>query len=68
MRANRAFLGRVTRFLAADAGVRQFLDIGPGLPAGDNTPEGAHRAAAACRTKRPRRRGSNGQPASVAAP
>jgi S-adenosyl methyltransferase len=29
---NRAFLGRVCRFLAAEAGVRQFLDIGSGLP------------------------------------
>jgi S-adenosyl methyltransferase len=32
-RANRAFLGRVVRYLAARRGVRQFLDIGPGLPA-----------------------------------
>ncbi|MGH3281476.1 MAG: SAM-dependent methyltransferase [Trebonia sp.] len=31
-RENRAFLGRAVRFLAADAGIRQFLDIGTGLP------------------------------------
>jgi hypothetical protein len=31
--ANRAFLGRVARYLAGRRGVRQFLDIGPGLPA-----------------------------------
>jgi hypothetical protein len=32
MRANRAFLGRVVRFLAGQAGIRQFLDIGSGVP------------------------------------
>jgi len=32
-RANRAFLTRVVRYLAGPCGVRQFLDIGPGLPA-----------------------------------
>ncbi len=31
-RANRAFLGRAVRYLAADAGIRQFLDIGTGIP------------------------------------
>ena len=31
--ANRAFLGRVVRYLAGERGIRQFLDIGPGLPA-----------------------------------
>jgi len=31
-RENRAFLGRAVRFLVAEAGVRQFLDIGTGLP------------------------------------
>ena len=35
-RASRAFLRRVVRFLAADAGITQFLDIGTGLPSGDN--------------------------------
>jgi S-adenosyl methyltransferase len=34
-RANRAFLGRAVRFLA-DAGIRQFLDIGTGIPNSDN--------------------------------
>ena len=32
-RANRSFLARVVRFLAAECGIRQFLDIGIGLPA-----------------------------------
>src|ERR1700730_5169451 len=32
MRANRAFLGRVVRFLAGQAGIGQFLDIGSGSP------------------------------------
>jgi hypothetical protein len=36
-RANRAFLGRVVRYLAAEAGLRQFLDIGPGIPNAGNT-------------------------------
>jgi S-adenosyl methyltransferase len=31
-RENRAFLGRAVWFLAAEAGIRQFLDIGTGLP------------------------------------
>jgi hypothetical protein len=34
-RANRAFLGRAARFLAAN-GIRQFLDIGSGIPAEGN--------------------------------
>ncbi len=45
VRANRAFLARVARFLAAEAGVRQFLDIGTGIPAADNTHEVVHAAA-----------------------
>jgi S-adenosyl methyltransferase len=45
VRANRAFLGRAVRLLAAEAGVRQFLDIGAGLPSGDNTHEVAQRIA-----------------------
>jgi len=36
-RANRAFLTRVVRYLAGECGVRQFLDIGTGLPAPDST-------------------------------
>jgi S-adenosyl methyltransferase len=35
-RAARAFLRRIVRFLAAEAGIRQFLDIGSGLPSGEN--------------------------------
>src|ERR1700745_1018579 len=35
-RAARAFLRRVVRFLTAEAGIRQFLDIGTGLPSGEN--------------------------------
>ena len=35
-RANRAFLGRAVRYLAAEAGIRQFLDIGAGLPTTDS--------------------------------
>ena len=36
-RESRAFLGRAVRFLAGDAGIRQFLDLGTGLPTADNT-------------------------------
>ena len=49
VRANRAFLARTVRFLAADAGVRQFLDIGTGLPAASNTHEVAQSIEPACR-------------------
>jgi S-adenosyl methyltransferase len=35
-RENRAFLGRAVRFLAAEAGIRQFLDIGSGIPTENN--------------------------------
>src|SRR5262249_47572425 len=45
-RANRAFLARVVRYLAADCGIRQFLDIGAGLPALINTHEVAQGVAA----------------------
>jgi hypothetical protein len=38
-RANRAFLARSVRYLAAEAGIRQFLDIGTGLPTANNTHE-----------------------------
>jgi hypothetical protein len=44
-RANRAFLGRAVRYLAADAGIRQFLDIGTGIPAAGNTHEVAQAIA-----------------------
>jgi S-adenosyl methyltransferase len=36
---NRAFLGRAVRFLAREAGIRQFLDIGTGLPTRGNVHE-----------------------------
>jgi S-adenosyl methyltransferase len=38
-RENRAFLGRAVRYLAAEAGIRQFLDIGTGLPAAGSVHE-----------------------------
>jgi hypothetical protein len=44
-RQSRYFLSRAIRFLAGDAGVRQFLDIGTGLPTVDNTHEVAQRVA-----------------------
>ncbi|SPF02556.1 SAM-dependent methyltransferase [Streptomyces sp. MA5143a] len=44
-RDSRAFLGRAVRFLAGEAGVRQFLDIGTGLPTADNTHQIAQRVA-----------------------
>ncbi|HEY6493854.1 MAG TPA: SAM-dependent methyltransferase [Trebonia sp.] len=44
-RADRAFLGRVVRYLAGEVGVRQFLDVGTGLPTADNTHEVAQRVA-----------------------
>jgi hypothetical protein len=44
-RANRQFLARAVRHLAVDAGIRQFLDIGTGIPTADNTHEVAQAAA-----------------------
>jgi len=44
-RANRAFLARSVRYLAAEAGIRQFLDIGTGLPTASNTHEVAQSVA-----------------------
>jgi len=44
-RVGRYFLGRVVRHLAAEEGVRQFLDVGTGLPTVDNTHEVAQRVA-----------------------
>jgi hypothetical protein len=44
-RTDRQFLGRAVRYLAGEAGVRQFLDIGSGLPAVDNTHEVAQQVA-----------------------
>jgi hypothetical protein len=37
VRANRAFLRRAVQYLAGEAGIRQFLDIGTGLPTAENT-------------------------------
>jgi len=48
-RDNRAFLGRAVRFLAGEAGIRQFLDIGTGLPTFGSVHEIAHAADPAAR-------------------
>jgi hypothetical protein len=48
-RAVRYFLARAVRYLAGEANVRQFLDIGTGLPTVDNTHEVAQRVNPACR-------------------
>ena len=44
-RASRQFLVRVVRYLAAEAGIRQFLDVGTGLPTVNNTHEVAQHVA-----------------------
>ena len=44
-RENRAFLGRAVKYLVAEAGVRQFLDIGAGLPTASNVHEVAQSVA-----------------------
>jgi hypothetical protein len=49
VRANRAFLARAVRFLAAEVGIRQFLDIGTGIPTANNTHEVAQAVAPQCR-------------------
>ena len=46
---SRAFLRRAVTYLAAEAGIRQFLDIGTGMPTGGNTHEVAQAAAPGCR-------------------
>src|SRR5690348_18253320 len=48
-RENRTFLGRTVRYLVAEAGIRQFLDIGTGLPSANNVHEVAQAAAPECR-------------------
>jgi hypothetical protein len=45
VRANRAFLARTVRYLTAEAGIRQFLDIGTGIPTSNNTHEVAQSVA-----------------------
>jgi hypothetical protein len=49
VRANRAFLARTVRYLAGEAGIRQFLDIGTGIPTANNTHEVAQSIAPECR-------------------
>ena len=44
-RENRTFLGRAVRYLVAEAGIRQFLDIGTGLPSANNVHEVAQEEA-----------------------
>ncbi|MGH3799156.1 MAG: SAM-dependent methyltransferase [Pseudonocardiaceae bacterium] len=48
-RASRAFLVRAVRYLAGEAGIRQFLDAGTGLPTANNTHEVAQATAPQCR-------------------
>jgi hypothetical protein len=45
VRANRAFLARAVRYLSAEEGIRQFLDIGTGIPSANNTHEVAQAVA-----------------------
>lgn len=47
--ADRRFLARTVRYLTEEAGVRQFLDIGTGLPTADNTHEVAQRVNPSCK-------------------
>jgi hypothetical protein len=49
MRANRAFLGRAVRYLVREAGIRQFVDIGSGIPTEQNVHEVAQAAASGSR-------------------
>jgi len=49
VRANRAFLARVVRHLAREEGISQFLDIGTGIPAANNTHEVAQSVVAGAR-------------------
>jgi len=44
-RISRSFLRRAVRYLAAEAGIRQFLDVGTGLPTADNTHQIAQQVA-----------------------
>jgi hypothetical protein len=45
VRANRAFLRRAVQYLVGEAGIRQFLDVGTGLPTADHTHEVAQAIA-----------------------
>jgi S-adenosyl methyltransferase len=44
-KADRAFLGRAVRYLVGEAGIRQFLDVGTGIPTANNTHEVAQALA-----------------------
>jgi hypothetical protein len=48
-RSYRAFLARAVRYLAGEAGIRQFLDVGTGLPTVGNTHELAQQVSSDCR-------------------
>ena len=48
-RAHRAFLGRVVRFMVREAGIRQFIDVGSGIPAAENTHQVAQQVDPAAR-------------------
>ena len=48
-RVQRRFLARAVRYLAADAGIRQFLDVGTGLPTANNTHQVAQQVASQSR-------------------
>lgn len=48
-RQSRRFLGRAVTYLAGEAGIRQFLDIGTGLPSADNTHQVAQRISPSAR-------------------
>ncbi|WP_424529537.1 SAM-dependent methyltransferase [Sphaerisporangium viridialbum] len=50
VRRNREFLGKVVRYLAAEVGIRQFVDIGAGLPTANNVHQVAHSVAPDART------------------
>ncbi|MFG1667107.1 SAM-dependent methyltransferase [Streptomyces sp. Y7] len=49
MRANRDFMNRAVRYLAEEAGIRQFLDVGTGIPTSPNIHEIAQAAAPGAR-------------------
>ncbi len=49
VQANRKFLARAVQYLTREAGIRQFLDLGTGIPAVDNTHQVAQREAAESR-------------------
>jgi hypothetical protein len=49
VRAEREFLGRAVRYLVGEVGIRQFLDIGTGLPTANNTHQVAQAIAPECR-------------------